>query len=1322
MPLVRLSAAFHRLLLWIPTPTVSASLRPARILLFAISCALACLNVPLTAQSTDTGSVTGSVRDQTEAVVPGATVELTNPSTGIHLNTTSDPAGIYRFAQVQPGDYQIKVSASGFKPALLNIKVNVAQSALGNVTLSLGQSTQVVEVQSVAATAELQTTNSAVGDVLQHQEIDALPTSQREITEIVYLQPATTPISGGPEGQVGGGSVAGGRVDQNVLTLDGINITDQAEGGYLVSGTIASFGIPEDAIQEFRGIVSNPSEEQARSGGGQFAMTTRRGGNAWHATAYDYYKNRDLNANTWINNRLGQPRPGLISNRYGGSVSGPIIKNRTFFFLDYEGYNFPQSQNAVAMVPSQALKDGILQFRNTAGNIVSYNLNPASGPLSMACGPNGNLLCDPRGLGFNPIIQQYMNTFYPAANDPSTGDGLNTLGLRASVATPIKTQFGLFRIDHNLNSKWRLFGEVLDEQIHIATTDQIDFNPAVAGSALLKSVSGTPQYPLVTVVGATGSLTPSLVYDFRFGYNEQGFKFAREFPQTLLPSLGESIQLAGTVLSQPGVSLRSGVGPEESQDKSWQWNNQFSWLKHGHVFSGGVIYQHINDYHYRTTSGGAQAIPVAQITGNINVVLPATVRPPTCVGVSNTACLPAGFQTQWNALYGALLGIWDDTQAYNARSIGGQVLPATARLAYDQTVEHFEFIASDAWQITPSLVLNYGFNMTYETPYYDQLGNDYLIINADTGKLIDPTQVLQQKEQAALAGQVYNVPMAYVHPAQLGGREIYNPVFNIGPRAGLAWNPSFKYGLLGKVFGDRRTVLRGGYALVHDQILAITTQLYGVIGNRLLATTATIQAPTCEFNGTPGHGCVSGSSPYRIGVDGPLSLPPPTPFSVPYQLAARNVVTGPSAFGAATTYGTDPNFHPGSIHSFNATIQRQLPGNTLLEFGWIGRYGRDLLTGENINAPPIVALKDLTGSSSQSLAQAFDGVANQLRAGVAPASVTSQPWFENVFGKGGTAAVATAGSSYLTSADANSFVQLVIDPMLQRAGRPTTENQQFGTLSYQVSRGWMNYNAGFVSLRKRASHGLTAIFNYTWAHCLDSGLAQADSLGGALDSPYDPSYNYGPCITDIRQSAQFFGRYDLPSPRNASRLIQNVLGGWATSYVFTASTGVPIKVTGATNAFGASSGGAGSVAPLAQVPSMSLHQNVIGTNGIATAGNAAIGGSGLNLFANPAQVFADLRPVELSTDTSTFRGLFNGLGAWNTDFSLSKETSITERMRVRLQVDFLNIFNHPNLLTPTVSLFSPTSFGVVTADNSANAGQNVGLGPRRLQASLRVDF
>ena len=232
--------------------------------------------IPAVAQTASTGSVVGTVRDPSGAVVPSASIELVGAATGFHQHTLTSGGGAYTFAQVPPGDFEIRATSPGFQQSVLHIKVSVSESSLADIALATGTASETVEVKSTQAQVDLQTTNSTIGDVLQHQEIESLPTTQRQITELVYLQPATTPIVGGGEGSTGGGSVAGGRVDQNSLTLDGIIVTDQAEGGYLVSGTIASFGIPEDAIQEFRGSVSNPSEDQARSGGGQFAMTTRR--------------------------------------------------------------------------------------------------------------------------------------------------------------------------------------------------------------------------------------------------------------------------------------------------------------------------------------------------------------------------------------------------------------------------------------------------------------------------------------------------------------------------------------------------------------------------------------------------------------------------------------------------------------------------------------------------------------------------------------------------------------------------------------------------------------------------------------------------------------------------------------------------------------------------------------------------------------------------------------------------------------------------------------------------------------------------------------
>ena len=243
------------------------------------------------AQTASTGTMVGTVHDSSGAIVPSAQVEITNSSVGFHRQIEASTEGAYKFVQLPPGTYEVKVTASGFQAAVLSVTVNVAESALADVTLSVGSAVQTVQVSSSNSEVSLQTTNSSVGEVMDHEQIANLPTVQRQITQLVYLQPGTTPLIGGAEGTVGGGSVSGGRVDQNSMTLDGINVTDESEGGYLVNGLIASFPIPVDAVQEFRGTVSNPTEDQNRSGGGQFALTVRRGSNDWHGLAYDYYQN-----------------------------------------------------------------------------------------------------------------------------------------------------------------------------------------------------------------------------------------------------------------------------------------------------------------------------------------------------------------------------------------------------------------------------------------------------------------------------------------------------------------------------------------------------------------------------------------------------------------------------------------------------------------------------------------------------------------------------------------------------------------------------------------------------------------------------------------------------------------------------------------------------------------------------------------------------------------------------------------------------------------------------------------------------------------------
>ena len=284
--------------------------------------------------------------------------------------------------------------------------------------------------------------------------------------------------------------------------------------------------------------------------------------------------------------------------------------------------------------------------------------------------------------------------------------------------------------------------------------------------------SSLPLYPRAIITGTTGQLTSNLTYDFRFGFNQQGFNFAREIPQNILPGAGYPIQLAYGVsgvkyLDAPGNDSINTLPKEGALVKEWQFNNSLNWVKANHLISGGVNYIHSNQYHYRLTQGGSIATPVAQITSGSYTQIPASERPPTCSASRTANCLPTGVLAEWNELYASLLGQWDYTSFFNSRDAKGNVVDSvTSPPSYDQTREHFEFMASDVWQVKPSLTVSYGINLTYETPYRDINGKDYLLVDGNNN-LIKPAELLSQKLQAANKGAVYNTTMYYVHPAQL---------------------------------------------------------------------------------------------------------------------------------------------------------------------------------------------------------------------------------------------------------------------------------------------------------------------------------------------------------------------------------------------------------------------------------------------------------------------------------------------------------------------------------------------------------------------------
>jgi hypothetical protein len=1250
--------------------------------------------------------IVGTVTDGAGGVIQNAQVELLGLGTNITSRARTNEGGQYTFPNLQPGDYRLTVTAAGFSAAVLELKVVVGKSALGNIALNVGALGATVQVEA-GARAELQTTDSSIGNTVGGREITRLPTVQRNALELAQLQVATLPATGTSGQYYGrGGAVGGIRGDQNSILVDGIDTTERFTSA---ARGMSSLDLPVDAIEEFRSTTINPNAiTGATSSGGVFAFATRRGTNDIHGAAYWYHQNDNLNANSWTRNRQGQRNPELKDNRFGGRVGGPIFKDKTFFFVFYEGRRFPNSTDDVRIVPTDTMRQGILRSLDGTGAIVNYNL-----ATSTLCGPLKTLACDPRGIGISPLIRQYFD-LYPVGNDPTIGDGLNTIGFRSPVDTSSRSETAIGRLDHNLSKNWRLAGSFIYQRQRFLTDGQLELDRNITGGTSLKTLEGSPRDPRNVSLALTGQITPSLFNELRLGWNRQDFATSASLARVQLPAAKVPLDLGTTLFDDPGDPAANRARPQFTRQRHWSVTDNASWTAGRHILQFGFSTERRLFFNARPDRLPLNTSPVAQIRAGQFVTIPATQRPPTCSG-SQTNCLRSADVTRWNTLYGTILGIWDNTQMLVIRD--GQGKPTGEAFASNESISwHNEIRGMDTWRMNQSLTFNYGANVLIETPWADKQSREYFIANAVTGELIQPKEVIRLKAEAAERGQTFNVPVAYV-PRASAGRKMYPTIFEIGPRVGAAWNPSFRSGLLGTLLGDRKSVLRGGYSLLFDRVMATVTITSQISSNEILNSSASILSPTCTLAGTPGPGCVAGA-PFRIGVDGVPSTPlAPATVILPFVPASRTTTT---AFGVTAARALDPNFDVGKVHGANFTLQRELPGNIVAEVGWIGRYGRRLPANFNLNAVP-VNLKDMSGSSSQTFAQAFDAVATELRRGVAATQVTAQPWFENSFGANQTRAIAAAAASNFTSGQVGALFVNILDPRLLALGKPTVLNQQFDRMSWQTTGSWSNYNAFFAIVSKRISHGPSLNANWTWSHGLDTSSNTADANGAAWSTPYNPAFDYANSLSDVRHVFKFYGSYDLPLPGK-----NKAATGWYTSFIFLARSGLPIPVTqggdlfGSSAVFGSTTESVPAIGPLAT--GGGVHSGVAGSNGIGTTGNPATGGSGLNLFADPAAVFGNLRPFLISQDRRTNRGQIRGLGFWNLDLSVGKATAITERVNLTFTADFFNVFNHPVFNDPSLSINSPSSFGVISSQLAGNPARADFAGPRRIQFAFRVEF
>ena len=1276
----------------------------------AVSLALGiCSSVPLAAQTASTGVVLGKVTDASGALVAGAEVSLTDTATNLVRVQRTNDAGQFTFASVMPGAYSLKVTKQGFRAAELNgVTVEVNRSFTADLALEVGDVSSTVEVTASAGT-ELQRSDAQLVNVMDVKMLRRLPALNVSTLDLLSLQPATTPGNA-----ASGGTVSGARSDQNTLLLDGIDVSDNLTGGQGVTFTQAPTGV--GGIRELSIVVANQNASFGRSAGGQIILSSERGSNSLRGAGYWFHQNDDLNANSWANNRTGVKKPDVKNNRSGFSLGGPIFRDKTFFFANYEARRFQRQSAFTRLVPTASLRSGVLTFQDASGQRVAYPL-----ATSTLCGA-GTTRCDPRGLGLSPTVRE-MFAVMPQGNDATLGDGLNTTGYRAEVAQPITFDTVTGRFDHNLTSKLQLSGRYSYQRNLTPQIGQLD----IRDPSNIEPLRALDNYGASVIAGLEYQMGANWLNSFHFGWVQNRSDLYGTPPSAVADRLG----LPGTNSSIGGVGVDLApvptgdflseaidVGAQAARtqilrDRNIQFSNRTMWMKGKHSVSFGGEFRVLPFLFTHNDQATFLTGPIATLEAGNFLTIPATNRPPTCAGGVTTNCLAAGDLARWNDLYAVTLGMVDNVNIVGARDGALQPLPLGTDLISDTTMRYVQFYFEDTWRMRSDLTLSYGLTYSWLTPLEEKLDRIALITDLNTGEVLSAESYLDAKAQAAREGRIFN-PQIGVRPLNDSSRDTLadTDYSNIGPRVAVAWSPAFQSGFLGGLTGQR-TVVRGGFGIVYDRVNTISVLLpaaFGIGFGQVLQTVA----PFCNASGTPGAGCDPaagadnrGQSAFRAGIDGAIPIPPFTGGTSP-------IVPGPLALG--TTFATDPERKIGRNYVFDFTVQREIPGRMIVEVGYVGRLGRDLPQGKDLSGSPYF-FKD--SASGQEFAQAFDAVALALRSGAAATTLPAQAWFENQLpGLSATSAACRPGGVALNSTQclavlqsalfqtnsvANLFLQMNVSRQLG-LGLPPYNNLQLAAILMASHGGVSNYHSMVATLRNRPWKGLQFDMNYTLANSQDQ-IGNTQNNLSLISTGFDPDVDYGPAQSDRRHIFNAIANYELPfgpDRRWSSRhgWVNAVIGGWYASGIYRAYSSLPLFVTDNV-AFGSLGAAANAAIPLGDPDSLGagVHSGVAGSGGVGTLGNPAnpVPGSGLNMFEDPQAAFNAFRRIQLSRDTRPRAGTFRGPGFWNLDFRIAKDTQITKRVRWELSADFFNVFNHVNLGAPSLSLNLPAAFGVFTS-------------------------
>lgn len=1251
---------------------------------------IAALAISALAQITTTG-IRGIVRDPNGAVIPSATVKVTDNATGIEQSGVTSNDGEFLFPNLQFGSYKLTVTAAGFQNFVIaSVVVESGRTTNVSVDLQVGAATETVRV--AASAEQLNTTTAEVGATINNKLVQNLPFAGRDSLNFAVL------IAGSSRSTSDRNSTFNGLPNASLnITLDGMNNNSQR----FKSGGTSFFAFAPariDAIEEVSVSTTGLGADAGGEGAMQIRMTTKRGSEQYHGKVLYQGSNEALNANGFFRNMQGLPRNKARTHNPVGSIGGPLLpfvkslKSRLFFFAYYEAQPQPRTQTLTTAVLTPAAQQGNFTYLGTDGVKRTVNLLQVAGARGFTSA------VDPTIAG----ILSKINASQAGASGFVPISGIATefmQNMQWNQALNTTQAFPTARVDFQITPSVGWHGTW-----NLRSSDFTSGTAPYPGSPFNftgPAGSHSSATPYVATNSVDWTIRPNMTNNANFGVQGNGEYFFIDADPKRFAEQGDRI------INTPLIAAYiPNVSTDVRNNPVYQFTDTLNWIKGRHTMTMGGTLLHTSFYSHSWATAGVPQYNFGVVANDpmnniIRNALPG-------LNLTNNTDINNALN-----LYALLTGrITSVSVTTNADEKTKEYRPFTEsmqRYAFTTWGLYFQ----DSFRFRPSLTLNYGLRWQFDGDIHS--GNELLSQPSGANFFGPSTGLFQPGVLSSNQNPQFEL---VVHPYK---RDYVNPA----PNFGFAWNPSFNNGLLGRLIGDRKTVLRGAYSITfyNEGINSISNSLSGGQGFR---QTGSI---TNGVNFAPGT----------------LELRQPTP-AIPVFPAKFGFPIPQNSFSApvAGNY-INPELVSPYVQNWSLGIQRQLTSTTALEIRYVGNKSTHMWHRQNIQEVNIFEngfLSEFIQAKKNLDINIANGRGNTFINNNLPGQA-ALPIFQAAFGRLGNQNALSAGQGFGNAAYiqnlnqgtagtlaqtlattpatfcrlvGNKFASCVIAGFNVAGAYPINffqANPYLSTLTYQDSNGDNNYNALQIDLKQSYSHGILLGANYTWSHAMGSILNETDQAAGYTWYTYrNARQNYGPSPFDRRHVFNAYWTYDLPFGKgrrflSSNALLDRVVGGWTLGGRETIASGHPFLLNGGRNTVNnlTQSGvvfGAGFTPEQLQKALSTVASGFSRTALISNVANIAT--ITQTATASTSQVKPEFyAPASTPGQYAAFVFLRNN-NLYTLDMSVNKDVRITERMRLTLRLVALNFLNHPFF---DVGNSSPTSttFGQITGASGTRTMQ-----------------